>query len=379
VKDLNDLKVVILHDWLTGFRGGERVLEALCEMFPKAPIYTLIHSKGSTSPVIESREIHTSFLNIIPGVAKHYRKLLPLFPLAARSLKLPEDVDLVLSSSHCVIKGVRKPKGSVHVSYIHSPMRYLYDQYDAYFGPDAPFYQRFGMMVFKNYLTRWDLASNANVDYPIANAEFVRQRIERYYQIDSDVIHPFVDLDDFRELQKNPLPKENYYLMVTAFSPNKHVGLAIKAFNKMGLKLKIIGGGQQERELKAMARDNVEFLGNTSREDVLKTFAKAQALIFPGVEDFGITPLESLASGTPVIAYKIGGVLETLNDECAQFFHEQTPEALESAVLEFEKCGGAGAFSRQALLDRAEGFSRESFKKAMQEFIFEKLSKKSEA
>jgi hypothetical protein len=144
-------------------------------MFPKAPIYTLIHSKGSTSPTIESREIHTSFLNAIPGVANHYRKLLPLFPLAARSLKLPENVDLVLSSSHCVIKGVKKPKGSVHVSYIHGPVRYLYDQYDAYFGPDAPFYQRLGMKVFKNYLTRWDLASNANVDYPIANAEFVRQ------------------------------------------------------------------------------------------------------------------------------------------------------------------------------------------------------------
>jgi glycosyltransferase involved in cell wall biosynthesis len=355
---MKKLKVVLLHDWLTGFRGGERVLEVFCELFPDAPIYTLIHKEGSTSEIIESRKIHSTFLDKIPGIHKHYRKFLPLFPKATESLKIEEDVDLVLSSSHCVIKGVKKPKGSKHISYIHSPMRYLYDQYDVYFGPSAPFYQRWGAKVFKNYLVNWDLNSNKNVDVPIANAGFVKQRIEKYYGIDSGVIHPFVDLDDFREIQNNPVEKEDYYIMVTAFAPNKRVDLAIKSFNKLGKKLKIIGSGQQEAELRSIASENVEFLGNISRNEVISSFAKAKALIFPGTEDFGITPLESLASGTPVIAYRIGGVLETLNDDVAQFFDEQTEDCLMQAVDIFE----TKTFERNKLLARAEDFSKEVFK-----------------
>lgn len=361
-----------MHDWLTGFRGGERVLEVFCEMFPDAPLYTLLHKKGSTTPLIEDRKIVTSFLNYIPGIHTHYRKFLPLFPLAANMMKITEDADLVISSSHCVIKGVKKPKDSKHISYIHSPMRYLYDQYDVYFGPQAPFYQRLGAKVFKNYLVNWDLDSNSNVDVPIANALFVKQRIKKYYHIDSDVIHPFVDLKDFRENQQNPVKKEDFYIMVTAFAPNKRVDLAIRAFNKMGKKLKIIGSGQQEQELRELSGDNVEFLGNVSREEVVKNFSKAQALIFPGTEDFGITPLESLASGTPVIAYKIGGVLETLNEKVAVFFDDQNEESLISAVNEFEKKD----FKIENLFSRAEEFSRENFKKNIQNLIDETMGNK---
>jgi glycosyltransferase involved in cell wall biosynthesis len=359
------MKVVLMHDWLTGFRGGERVLEVFCEMFPDAPLYTLLHKKGSTTPLIENRKVVTSFLNYIPGIHTHYRKFLPLFPLAANMMKITEDADLVISSSHCVIKGVKKPLNSKHISYIHSPMRYLYDQYDVYFGPQAPVYQRLGAKVFKNYLVNWDLASNSNVDVPIANAGFVKQRIKKYYHIDSDVIHPFVDLKDFRENQKDPAKKEDFYIMVTAFAPNKRVDLAIKAFNKMGKKLKIIGSGQQEQELKEMSGETVEFLGNVSREEVVKTFSKAKALIFPGTEDFGITPLESLASGTPVIAYRIGGVLETLNEKVAVFFNEQSETDLIGAVEEFEK----KTFNTEDLYARAEDFSRENFKKNIQDLI----------
>jgi len=366
---MKNLKVVLLHDWLTGFRGGERVLEVFCELFPEAPIYTLIHKKGSTCPTIENRKIHTTFLNKIPGIHKHYRKFLPLFPKAAESLKIEENVDLVLSSSHCVIKGVTKPKSSKHISYIHSPMRYLYDQYDVYFGPGAPFYQRWGAKVFKNYLVNWDLNSNKNVDVPIANAAFVKQRIQKYYGIDAGIIHPFVDLADFREVQKNKPVKEDFYIMVTAFAPNKRVDLAIRSFNKLGKKLKIIGSGQQEAELRAMASSNVEFLGNISREEVIDNFSKAKALIFPGTEDFGITPLESLASGTPVIAYKIGGVLETLNDDVAQFFEEQTEDCLIEAVNKFE----GKDFDHEKLLARAEDFSKEVFKEKILNLVKETL------
>ena len=350
-------KIVLMHDWLTGFRGGERVLEAFCELYPEAPLYTLIHVPESTSPTIESRKITASYLNKIPGIGKHYRKFLPLMPSAADHLKIIEDADVVLSSSHCVIKGVKKPQGSIHVSYIHSPMRYLYDQYDVYFGKDAPIYQQLGAKVFKDYLVDWDKESNKNVDVMIANSHFVQDRIKKYYDRDSKVIHPFVDLADFRTLQKNAAPKENFYLMVTAFAPNKRVDLAIQAFNEMKKSLVIIGSGQQEEMLKKMAGPSITFLGNVNRDTVVQTFFKAKALIFPGVEDFGITPLESLASGTPVIAYRKGGVLETLNEEVAHFFDQVSKDDLIKSVMEFEK----KSFNKDILYRRAEDFSREKF------------------
>ena len=358
-------KIVLMHDWLTGFRGGERVLEAFCELFPEAPLYSLIYKPGSTTSVIENRKITTSFLNSVPGIERHYRKFLPAFPKAAENLVITEKADIVLSSSHCVIKGVKKPEGSKHFSYIHSPMRYLYDQYDVYFGPDAPLYQQLGARVFKNYLINWDINSNHNVDYMIANAHFVQQRIAKYYKQRSDVIHPFVDLKDFRPVQASAPDKEDFYLMVTAFAPNKRVDLAIQAFNKSGKYLKIIGSGQQDQFLRSIAKKNVEFLGNISREEVIDSFFRARALIFPGVEDFGITPLESLASGTPVIAYRAGGVLETLTDKTAHFFDSVSIEELIRTVDAFEQKN----FKKEDLYERAEEFSKEKFKSNILNYI----------
>ncbi|MBT7609894.1 MAG: glycosyltransferase [Bacteriovoracaceae bacterium] len=372
-KSQKKLNVVLLHDWLTGFRGGERVLEVFCEMFPEAPIYTLLHQKGSTSDIIESRTIKTSFLNWIPGIHKHYRKFLPLMPLAASRLHISEDADLVLSSSHCVIKGVTKPKDSKHISYIHSPMRYIYDQFEVYFGAHAPFYQRFGAKLFRNYLTKWDLNSNKNVDYPIANAEFVRERITKHYNISSDVVHPFVDLKDF--VSPTAPTKEDYFIMVTAFAPNKRVDLAIKTFNKLKLPLKIIGGGQEEERLRDLAGATIEFLGNVSREDVVTRFKKARALIFPGVEDFGITPLESLASGTPVIAFRKGGVLETLNENVAVFFDEQNEASLSQALHKFIE--NEHQFDHAVLVKRANDFSKEAFRKNIEQIVSDVLGNSS--
>jgi glycosyltransferase involved in cell wall biosynthesis len=359
------MKVVLLHDWLTGFRGGERVLEVFCQLFPDAPLYTLIHKKGSVPASIENRRVVTSFLNHIPGIHKHYRKFLPLFPLAAQMMKIEEDADLVLSSSHCVIKGVKKPEGAVHISYIHSPMRYLYDQFDSYFGPEAPFYQRLGMALCRGYLTRWDLDSNNNVDCMVANSGFVKKRIQTYYQQDSKVIHPFVELGDFLKHDLTSLQKEDYFLMVTAFAPNKRVDLAIQAFNQMKRPLKIIGTGQQESTLKEMAGESIEFLGNLSRQEVIDYFLKAKGFIFPGVEDFVITPLESLASGTPIVAFKEGGVLETLNDDVAVFFEKAETNALIKAVEEFEQ----KSFDLQVLRKRAQDFGREHFIEQIQNLI----------
>lgn len=358
------MKVVLLHDWLTGFRGGERVLEVFCQMFPDAPLYTLLHKKGSVPQSIEDRKIVTSFIDRIPSSHSQYRKLLPLFPQAAESLLITEKADLVLSSSHCVIKGVRKPEGSKHLCYIHSPMRYLYDQFDNYFGPQAPWYQRLGIKFFKDSLVDWDKDSNKNVDLFLANSRFVQERIRKFYELESEVVHPFVDLEDFNLTDKAPV-KEDYYLMVTAFAPNKKVSLAIEAFNKMGKKLKIIGSGQQEEMLREMANPNIEFLGNRSRDEVIEYFKKAKAFIFPGVEDFGITPLESLASGTPVIAYKIGGVLETLNESVAEFFEKPELNELISAVERFEK----KSFFPETLKARAQEFSKAKFKDEIKTYI----------
>lgn len=363
------MKVVILHDWLTGFRGGERVLEAFCEMFPHSPIYTLLHKPNSTSSFIESHTIKTSFLNSIPGIHENYRKFLPLFPLAVENMKIVENADLILSSSHCVIKGLRKNSSAKHISYVHSPMRYLYDQYDNYFGSNAPLYQRLGMKLFKNYLTQWDQDSNANVDFMIANSHFVKDRIRTFYGIDADVIHPFVDLIDFELIQKNLPAKKNYYLMVTAFAPNKRVDLAIHAFNKIGLNLKIIGSGQQEKWLKSIANSNIEFLGNLSRSDVIRYMAEAQAFIFPGVEDFGITPLEAMATGTPVIAFKAGGVLETLNEKTAIFFNQNDPQNLINAINNFAHT----RFEKYDLFHQANAFSKDRFKENITKYIEDKI------
>lgn len=358
------MKVVILHDWLTGFRGGERVLEALCELYPDAPIYTLIHKKGSTSELIESKEIHTSFLNLIPGIYKQYRKFLPIMPLAASMLRIKHDADLVISSSHCVIKGVKKPKGSVHISYIHSPMRYIYDQFENYFGSASWPIKTIAKLI-RPYLTWWDKKSNQNVDYMIANSNFVKERIQKYYKRSARVIHPFVDLQDFKEVQLNPIEKKDFYLMVTAFAPNKRVDLAIKAFNKNKLPLRIIGGGSEEEEtrLKTIAEDNIKFLGKVSREEVIKNYAQAKAFIFPGVEDFGITPLEALAAGTPLIAYKKGGVLETQTVDTAMFFSQPTETDLSKAISNTKH------FDRKKLIERAESFSKEKFKNNILSYV----------
>lgn len=350
------MKVVILHDWLTGFRGGERVLEALCEMFPDAPIYTLLHLKGSTSPTIESREIVTSWMDKIPGIYNNYRYFLPLMPFAAETLKITHEADIVISSSHCVIKGVKKPKGAKHICYIHSPMRYIYDQFDNYFGKSS-WPVRLAANVMRPYLKWWDKKTTKNVDLFLPNSRFVQSRVQKYYHTDCYVVNPFVDLKDFREVQEKEIQKEDFYLMVTAFAPNKRVDLAIQAFNDLGLPLKIIGCGskESETELRGMAKSNIEFLGSVERDVVVDYMAKAKAFIFPGVEDFGITPLESMAAGTPVIAYKKGGALESLVDDTATFFNEPTRDSLTKAVKRFE------SKDREKLFQRAEDFSKDKF------------------
>lgn len=363
------MKVVILHDWLTGFRGGERVLEALCEMYPDAPIYTLIHKKGSTSKVIESKEIVTSFLDKIPGIYNNYRKFLPLMPLAVELMRIRHQADLVISSSHCVIKGLKKPVGATHISYIHSPMRYIYDQFDNYF-KDASYFVRVAITLVRPFLIWWDKRSNRNVDEMIANSNFVKERIQNYYERSARVIHPFVELEDF---QKEGVEKEEFYLMVSAFAPNKKVDLAIKSFNRLGKELKIIGSGSSEEvnRLKNLANDNIKFLGFASREEVIDHYYKTKGFIFPGVEDFGITPLEANAAGTAVIGHAVGGLIETQTDKTALLYKSSSVDGLVNAVKDFE----TKSMLKEELIENANRFSKEVFCEKISSFVNNVLDK----
>jgi len=360
-------RVALVHDWLTGMRGGEYVLEAIAELFPKAELFTLLDIPEKISPALAALKRHTSFLQKIPGAEKHYRHFLPLMPTLIESFDL-SGFDLIISSSHCVAKGIRKPPGAIHISYVHAPMRYIWDRYDDYFGPGkASLYLRCAAKMIRGYLKKWDrqASSSHNVDLLIANSYFIAEQMRRAYGRNSKVIYPFAALERF-QLPRKP---GSHYLMVTAFAPNKRVDLAIEAFNRLKLPLWIVGGGQEKERLHSLTGPTVQFLGQLSNSAISELYSTCRAFIFPGVEDFGITPLEAMASGAPVIAYAEGGVLETVTEKTGAFFKPQTVEVLVELVERFEK--GEISFSELDCRERASQFSRQRFQKELLETIHE--------
>lgn len=356
------MKVALVHDWLTGMRGGEKCLEVLCELFPDAPIYTLLHNKGAMSPIIESKQIVTSFINSLPKKETHYRSYLPLFPSAIEQFDF-SDFDLIISTSHAVAKGARPRHNALHICYCHTPMRYVWEMYDEYFGEDkAGVVTRTAMKIIRPYLQRWDVKTAHRVHYYIANSQNVRKRIYRYYQREADVIFPPVDTDLFALSQKN----DGYYLMVTALVPYKRVDLAINVFNSIGEKLLIVGKGTETEQLKTIAKSNIEFLGWRSDQELAQLYAGCRALIFPGEEDFGIVPLEAMACGKPVIAYGKGGALETVVDgTTGVFFYEQSTNSLKQAIQKAVETN----FNAQNIRNHALQFSRPIYKQKMKDFI----------
>jgi glycosyltransferase involved in cell wall biosynthesis len=375
------MKVAIIHDWLTGMRGGEKCLEVFCELFPDADLYTLIHINNSVSKIIEDRNIKTSFIQKMPGVKKNYRSFLPLFPLAIEGFDL-KGYDLILSSSHCVAKGIIPPPDAIHISYVHTPMRYVWDSYHDYFGDGrVNWFSEKLISIFAHYLRMWDTASSSRVDYFISNSNHVAKRIEKYYRRKSEVVYPPVDCDNFAISEK----VEDFYLIVSAFAPYKRLDIAIEAFNSLGLRLKIIGEGQDEKKLKGLAKSNIEFLDWQNNNTLKEYYAKCKALIFPGEEDFGIVPVEAMASGRPVIAYGKGGALETViplshqspvtshqseENPTGVFFYEPTPEALIEAVNLFEN--SQEKFDRNSIRNHAMRFDRKIFKEKIRNYITEK-------
>jgi glycosyltransferase involved in cell wall biosynthesis len=367
------LKVALVHDWLTGMRGGEAVLEAISELFPNAPLYSLIAFPEKLSPALKSREIHTSWMQRLPFVETRYRHYLPLMPFAIESLDLSE-YDLIVSSSHCVAKGIRKRPDAVHVCYLHAPMRYMWERFDDYFNPQkAGWLTRWVAAVLRPWLQSWDVRSSRSVDLLISNSRFIGEQARRHYGLQFEVLHPFAQLERFLSRERRP---ENFYLMVGAFAPYKRVDLAIEAFNELGLPLWIVGGGQDEEKLRRMARPNVRFLGSLENEAVGDLYSRCRAFVFPGVEDFGITPLEAMASGAPVIALAEGGALETVTSETGVFFDRQTVESIKQAVQRTEGPEWlAGQLDRaMACRERARLFSRERFVRELNRLIKSRLS-----
>jgi glycosyltransferase involved in cell wall biosynthesis len=391
---MGNLRIALVHDWLTGMRGGERCLEAFCELFPEADIYTLLHIKGSVSPAIERHRIETSFIQSMPWVHRWYRYYLPLFPLAIERFRL-QPYDLVLSSSHCVAKGIRPPAGATHLCYIHSPMRYVWDQFAQYAGGGrSGAVARFGMNLLRGWLQSWDVASAARVHRFVANSHNIAAKVRRYYNRPASVLHPPVDWHTFRAAEKS----DDFYLMVTAFAPYKRVDLAIQACNVMKRRLKIIGKGQEEPRLRALAGPTVEFLGWQPDEIVRDHYSRCQALLFPGEEDFGIVPVEAMACGKPVIAFGRGGALETvlpllegvetgddshpgpqhesmtgpIRAPTGVFFNEQSVDSVIHAMSRFEQY--RRFFDPQTIRNHVAQFDRERFKAQLEAFAMAALT-----
>ena len=364
-------KIALVHDWLTGQRGGEKVLEVLAELFPQAPIYTLFHVRGSQTPDIESKVIRTSFLQRMPLAKRRYRSYLPLFPLAVELFDL-QDFDLVISSSHCAAKGIIPRPDALHVSYIHSPMRYAWNQYFAYFSPRRlGVFSRWLIPPAINALRVWDIASAARTDVFVANSRNVARRIEKYYRRQAEVIPPPVDTDFFRPEKTGGKSDKrtgqgSYFLIVSALVPYKRIDLAVEVFNRCGQELRIVGQGPDDRRLRRAAKSNVRFLGSLSAEDLREAYRGGRALLQPWEEDFGIATLEAQACGLPVIAYGRGGAREAiLPGQTGLLFEELSAAGLAAALDNFQRL----PFNKSAARKFAMRFSRPLFKQRIHEFL----------
>jgi len=359
------VKVALVHDWLVTQRGGEHVLEALCELFPQADIHTLVHLPGAVHPRIEARPIHTSVLQRVPRIHKLYRHFLPVLPQVIESMHLADDYDLVISSSHCVAKGIRKPPGAKHLSYVHAPMRYMWDLFDDYFGPGrASLPVRVAAHAVRPMLQKWDRESTAGVDRLLVNSQHIARKVKRFWGRDATVVYPPVALERFCQHPLTGLGQGGYYLWLGAFAPYKRLDIALEAFRHLDAPLWVVGTGQEAAKLTSEPLPRrIRFLGSVSDEALAGLYRDARALIFTPEEDFGIVPLEAQASGRPVIAYGRGGALETVSPRTGVFFDTQTPEALADAVRRFE--AWEPGFQPSDARAQAERFSRAAFQRAV--------------
>lgn len=365
------MRVAIVHYWLVSMRGGEKVIEALCDMYPDADIFTLVYDPEKISDKIRRHRIIPSFLQRIPGAVANYQSMLPLMPFALESLDL-RDYDLIISSESGPAKGIIPPPHAVHVCYCHSPMRYIWDHYHIY-RSTAGIAARMMMPVLAPILRSWDASSSLRVDRFVVNSHHVGERVRKYYRRSASVVPPPVSVDDFALTAD----LGDFYLCAGQIVPYKRIDLAVRAFTEMGRNLVVIGDGAKGdiSALKRLAGPTVRFLGRTSFQDLKLNLARCRALVFPGEEDFGIVPVEAMASGRPVIAFGRGGALETVvHGHTGLLFHEQSVEALIDAVHQFEEC--AQLFRPDAIRAHASQFGTQNFQTSMRKIIDEELEAK---
>ncbi len=355
-------RVALVHDWLNGYRGGEKVLESIAELVGPADLYTLFHVKGVLPAIIEDRPLYASWMNAIPGVQGRYRWLLPLFPSWADRLDL-RDYDLILSTSHCVAKGAGARSKALHLCYCHTPMRYVWDRFEDYFGHWTGLRRRIVEHQAER-LRGWDRASASRVDHWIANSSFVRQRILDFYEVDPDrvaVVAPPVDVQRFAGVETT---SGSRYLVVSALVPYKRIDVAVEACARSGRPLDVAGSGPEFGPLEDLARrwpkSDIRFLGFVPDAELPRLMATHRAFLFPGVEDFGITVVEATAAGLPTIAQRAGGALDSVKPGVNGLLYEgESVEALIAALDEFE--GSGASYSVDAMREWADGFSREAF------------------
>lgn len=356
------MKVAIIHYWLVGMRGGEKVIEALCEMYPQADIFTHVYVPDMVSARIRQHRIIPTFINSLPRAAKMYKTYLPLMPLALEQLDL-RGYDLVISSESGPAKGIIPPSDALHVCYCHTPMRYIWNMYHDY-RKGAGRMTRLLMPPLSHYLRMWDVTSAARVDSFVANSGTVARRINRYYGANATVIHPPVDTETFAIVPSAELG--DYFLMAGELVSYKRPDLAVRAFNEMKLKLVVIGGGEMLDEVRRLAGPTVTVMGSQPFDVLKQHYARCRALIFPGEEDFGMVPVEAMASGRPVVAFGRGGATETVSEGVSGvFFSEQSVEAIASAV---KRIASLDLDPRQ-IAAHASQFGRQQFFEKMRSHI----------
>ena len=352
---IQGMRVAIIHYWLLGHRGGEKVLESICRIYPEADIFTLFYEPNLVSPLIRSRNVVSSFLN---PLRRFHRSLLPLMPLAVESFDL-RNYDLVISSESGPAKGVITSATTRHFCYCHTPMRYLWELYPAYRCEFGSSFQQLAMAPFATFLRMWDYSTAARVDGFMANSRNVRQRIWKTYRRNSLVVYPPVDIAKFHHR-----PAEDYFLIVAEMVPYKRLDYAVKLFSRLGRRLKIVGGGPDYPRLKKLASSSVEFCGRVSDHELGSLYSRCTAFIMPGEEDFGISMVEALASGKPLIAFGRGGAIEIVRDGCGVLYPDATEDCLETAIQKFDQL--QPAMLPHLMQARAERFSEAAFRRKFQ-------------